>query len=53
MKEEMGASREYWLGKLSNLNVARTQERGLAPHKPLLLLVVMDLFALIHADGVR
>lgn len=30
-------------GKLSNLNVARTESRGLAPHKPLILLTVIDL----------
>lgn len=35
--------RTYWLGKLSNLNVARTASRGLAPHKPLMLLAVIDL----------
>ena len=33
----------YWLGKLANLNVARTQERGIAPHKPLLILSLIDL----------
>jgi predicted restriction endonuclease len=32
-----------WLGKLANLNVARTADRGAAPHKPLMLLPVMDL----------
>lgn len=33
----------HWLGKLANLNVARTQARGIAPHKPLMLLTVIDL----------
>jgi putative restriction endonuclease len=32
-----------WLGKLANLNVARTGPRGIAPHKPLMLLTVIDL----------
>lgn len=32
-----------WLGKLANLNVARTAVRGVAPHKPLMLLTVIDL----------
>lgn len=32
-----------WLDKLANLNVARTQARGIAPHKPLMLLTVIDL----------
>jgi putative restriction endonuclease len=35
---------QTWLGKLANLNVARTADRGAAPHKPLMLLTVMDLF---------
>jgi putative restriction endonuclease len=35
--------KSFWLGKLANLNVARTAKRGLAPHKPLMLLTVMDL----------
>jgi putative restriction endonuclease len=33
----------HWLGKLGNLHVARTKQRGLAPHKPLMLLTVIDL----------
>jgi len=33
----------HWLGKLANLNAARTPERGIAPHKPLMLLTVIDL----------
>jgi putative restriction endonuclease len=33
----------HWLGKLANLNAARTAERGVAPHKPLMLLTVIDL----------
>lgn len=32
----------HWLGKLANLNAARTLARGIAPHKPLMLLTVMD-----------
>ena len=36
-------NREAWLKRLANLNVARTQQRGLAPHKPLLLLTIMDM----------
>jgi len=31
-----------WLGRLGNLNVSRSESRGPAPHKPLLLLTVMD-----------
>lgn len=34
---------KHWLGKLANLHVARTAARGLAPHKPLLLLAVIDM----------
>jgi len=34
---------KFWLGKLGNLNVARTAKRGIAPHKPLLLLTVIDM----------
>jgi len=33
----------FWLGKLANLNAARTEPRGIAPHKPLMLLTVIDL----------
>jgi putative restriction endonuclease len=33
----------HWLGKLANLNAARTEGRGIAPHKPLMLLTVIDL----------
>jgi len=32
-----------WLGRLANLNVSRSQSRGPAPHKPLMLLTVIDL----------
>lgn len=39
----MQTSRTHWLGKLANLNVARTAKRGIAPHKPLMLLTVIDL----------
>lgn len=34
---------ETWLKRLVALNVARTERRGLAPHKPLLLLTIMDM----------
>jgi putative restriction endonuclease len=30
-------------GNLANLNAARTAERGIAPHKPLMLLTFIDL----------
>ena len=33
----------FWLGRLANLNVAKTAQRGRAPHKPLMLLTVIDL----------
>jgi putative restriction endonuclease len=36
-------TQQHWLGKLANLNVARTAERGIAPHKPIMLLSVIDL----------
>lgn len=39
----MQAPGHHWLGKLANLNAARTASRGIAPHKPLLHLVVLDL----------
>ena len=42
MKPE-SATRAHWLGKLANLNVARTAGIGVAPHKPLMLFSVMDL----------
>ncbi|MGF1530885.1 MAG: HNH endonuclease [Puniceicoccaceae bacterium] len=42
----MGKDRNFWLGKLANLNVARTEARGIAPHKPLMLLAVIDLIEL-------
>lgn len=32
-----------WLNRLANLNAARTRARGIAPHKPLMLLTVIDL----------
>ncbi|MGE9267876.1 MAG: hypothetical protein ACQKBY_07245, partial [Verrucomicrobiales bacterium] len=32
-----------WLGIFGNLNVAKSQKLGLAPHKPLMLLALMDL----------
>lgn len=41
------------LGRLGNLNVSRSQSRGAAPHKPLMLLTVIDLIEAgeIGADG--
>jgi putative restriction endonuclease len=47
------AERSQWLGRLANLNVATTGVRGLAPHKPLMLLAVMDLIETgdVGADG--
>ena len=39
----MNLATHLWLGKLANLNVARTEARGAAPHKPLMLLTVIDL----------
>lgn len=36
-------SPETWLNRLANLNVARTERRGIAPHKPLLLLTTIDM----------
>jgi len=42
-------SSHFWLGKLANLNAARTEARGIAPHKPLMLLTVIDL---IESDDV-
>lgn len=32
-----------WLGKLANLNAARSASLGVAPHKPLMLFSLMDL----------
>jgi hypothetical protein len=32
-----------WLGRICLLNVSKTAERGHAPHKPLLLLCIMDM----------
>lgn len=32
-----------WLGKLANLNAAKTPGLGVAPHKPLMIFSVMDL----------
>ena len=34
---------QTWLSKLATLNIARTEARGAAPHKPLMLLTVIDL----------
>lgn len=49
----MAPSPSYWLGKLGNLNVSRSGSRGPAPHKPLMLLTVIDLVETgeIGADG--
>jgi hypothetical protein len=33
---------QFWLGKLANLNAAKTPGLGVAPHKPLMLFSVMD-----------
>lgn len=33
----------FWLGKLANLNAAKTPGLGVAPHKPLMIFSVMDL----------
>jgi len=35
--------RAYWLGKFGNLNASKTATLGIAPHKPLMILSVMDL----------
>lgn len=41
-----------WLGILGNLNAAKSQRLGLAPHKPLMLLALMDLIEVGEfADG--
>jgi putative restriction endonuclease len=37
------AIQDHWLGKLANLNAAKTAGIGIAPHKPLMLFSVMDL----------
>lgn len=39
----MADFQSHWLGRLANLNAARTEKRGIAPHKPLMLLTVIDL----------
>ena len=39
-----------WLGKLANLNAAKSASLGIAPHKPLLIFSVMDL---IESDDIR
>jgi hypothetical protein len=33
----------HWLGKLANLYAAKSSSLGIAPHKPLMILSVMDL----------
>ncbi len=35
--------RSFWLGKLANLNVAKSAALGVAPHKPLMIFSVMDM----------
>ena len=48
----MNRDQEFWLGKFSALNAANTAARGRAPHKPLMLLTVMDLIESGHLrDG--
>ncbi len=32
-----------WLSRLATLKAARTAARGIAPHKPLMLLTIIDL----------
>ena len=41
--ENLNLATQLWLCKLANLNVARTADRGAAPHQPLMLLTVIDL----------
>ncbi len=36
-------ARQFWLGKLANLNTARPDKGGLPPHKPIMLLCVMEM----------
>lgn len=36
-------TRRFWLGKLANLNTAKPDDRGLPPHKPIMLFCVMEL----------
>ncbi len=44
MKPQQSIDRSTeWLGRLCYLYVAKTPERGYAPHKPLLLLCIMDM----------
>lgn len=51
--QPMDTPRSRWLGKLGNLNVSRSGSRGPAPHKPLMLLTLIDLVEAgeIGADG--
>jgi putative restriction endonuclease len=37
------SKQQYWLGKLANLNTAKTPGLGIAPHKPLMVFCVMEL----------
>ncbi len=46
----MNRHQDFWLAKFSALNAANTAERGRAPHKPLMLLTVMDMFGSYWAD---
>jgi hypothetical protein len=43
LPETLQTPAQTWLGKLANLNVARTAARGAAPYKPLMLLTVIEL----------
>lgn len=45
MKTEI---KDHWLGKLANLNAAKTPGLGVAPHKPLMIFSVMDLIEAGH-----
>jgi hypothetical protein len=40
--EPLQPPQQTWLGRLANLNAARTAARGIAPHQPLMLLTVID-----------
>lgn len=39
----MSDPQTVWLDRLCTLNAAKTATRGVAPHKPLLLLCVIDM----------
>ncbi|MDF1813022.1 MAG: HNH endonuclease [Verrucomicrobiales bacterium] len=42
-ENDNSSAQTYWLGKLANLNVSPGKKLGPAPHKPLLLLVIVDM----------